>query len=170
MCRLLTERLGIGSILAWSEFQYHVTPPLFGLPFSPHSATTLLSLRPFRFCICASSLPPVFPACFLLSFLPTGPISVFFFVPLNQPLHYYHTYELQRFKIRTLLPLPYTPTLVAVGGGEPVVDPPNVPYLFQRRWTPLNVILIGESFPSQCFHSFGIHKACSPNQRFKPQV
>jgi len=32
----------------------------------------------------------------------------FFFVPLNPPLHCYHTYELQRFKIRTFVPLLYS--------------------------------------------------------------
>jgi len=71
---------------------------LFGLPF----CLFLIRLQRshplfffFRSCICTSPLLPVFLACFFVLFVDWTDIGSFS-VPLDLPLHYYHTYELQR--------------------------------------------------------------------------
>ena len=99
MCRLLTERLGIGSISTWSEFQYHVTPPLFGLPFSSSFGYNVVTPWAFSLLhmriIIASSISCLFLVVLSADWTDIGSFSV----PLNPSLHYYHTYELQRCKI-----------------------------------------------------------------------
>ena len=62
--------------------------------------------------------------------------------------------------------LPMLPRWSSLGGGKPVVDPPEVPYLTQRRWA-LSMIHIGENGPP--VKTLRINKAPSHNEYFKLQ-